>query len=176
MFKNILLATDGSSCAKRAAAKAAEIAATFDARLTLVNVTSAAMMLEDVEASPQARRLSRKAKDEIRRIHQMIPSSSSDIDINAYIPALPSITQALGETIVDEAARIATRHKVKPRRITRVVVEGDAATQVLKQANKVKADLIVMGTRGLGHISGMLIGGVSNKVLHNAKCPTLLVK
>lgn len=176
MFKSVLLATDGSANAKRAAAKAADIAATYGARLTLVTVMSPSMMLEDVEFAPQARRLSRQAKDEIRRIHQMIPHTESDVNINAYIPALPSITHALGEAILNEAARAATRRKVKARKINRVIVEGDAATHILKQATKAKADLIVMGTRGLGHVRGLLIGGVSNKVIHNAKCPTLMVK
>lgn len=176
MFKNVLLATDGSANAKRAAAIAANIAATYRARLTLVTVMSPAMMLESVEAMPQARRLPRAAKDQIRKIRQMVAQSASDVDVAAYIPALPSLTQALGEAILDEAASAAARRKIKAGRITRIVIQGDAATQILKQATSVRADLIVMGTRGLGSIRGLLIGGVSNKVIQTAKCPTLMVK
>lgn len=176
MFKNVLLATDGSANAKRAAAVAVDIAAIHGARLTLVTVMSPAMMLDDVEAMPQARRLPRAAKNEIRRIHQMIAQSESDVNVHAYVPALPSLTHALGEAILDEAASAAARRKIKAGKITRVVTEGDAATQILKHATKAKADLIVMGTRGQGNLRGLLIGGVSNKVIHNAKCATLLVK
>ena len=177
MFKNILLATDGSAHGKRAAAIAVDLAATYGARLTLLTVMSPNMMLDDVEASPQARGLARQAKKEVGRIHQMLPDAESEVmNIHAYVPALPSLTQALGEAILDEAARLATRRKIKPGKIRRVVVHGDAATEILKQATKAKANLIVMGTRGLSGFRGALIGSVSNKVIHAAKCATLVVK
>lgn len=176
MFKNILLATDGSAHAKRAAVVAADIAATYGARLTLMTVMSPFMMLDDVEAAPQARRLKSQAKNEVKRLHQIIPDSESEVNIHAYVPALPSLTHALGDAILDEAARAAVRRKIKPGKITRVIVDGDAATQILKQATKAKASLIVMGTRGLSNFRGALIGGVSNKVIHSAKCATLVVK
>lgn len=174
MFKHVLLATDGSANAKRAAAAAADIASTYGARLTLVTVLSRFMMLEDIESMPAARRLPRAAKDDIRRIHRMIPNSSSDIDTSGYIPALPSLIDALGEVILDDAEAVAGRRKV--RKITRVAVEGDAATQILKLIGDAKADLVVLGTRGLSNFRGLLIGGVSNKVIHGTKCPCLLVK
>lgn len=174
MFKHVLLATDGSANASRAAAAAADIAATYGARLTLVTVLSRFMMLEDIESMPVARKLPRAAKDELRRIHRMIPKSSTDIDVYSYIPALPSLIDALGEVILDEAEKAATRRKL--RKITRVAVEGEAATQILKLVNDGKADLVVLGTRGLSNFRGLLIGGVSNKVIHGVKCPCLLVK
>lgn len=176
MFKNVLLATDGSMHAKRAAATAADLAAAYGARLTIVTVMSRSMSLEDLEAAPQARRLSRSAKDEMKRVHKLFDQSqsASDADIHAYIPALPSLANDLGEVILDEAETVAKRKKVT--KITRVIDHGDAATLILKQANKAKADLIVMGTRGLNNLSGFLIGSVSNKVIHTSKCPCLTVK
>lgn len=174
MFKSVLLATDGSAHAKRAAAIAADIAATYKARLTLVTVLSRSMLISDVEAAPQARRLPRAARDEMKRIHRMITESESEADIHAYIPALPSVTHALGEVILDEAESAAIRRKIG--KITRVIVEGDPTEQILKQVTKAKADLIVMGTRGISNFRGLLIGSVSNKVIHSARCPCLTVK
>ena len=37
-----------------------------------------------------------------------------------------------------------------------------------------KADLIVMGTRGLGAVKGILVGSVSRKVIDFASCPVMV--
>lgn len=175
MFKSVVLATDGSDHAKRAAAIAAEIAASFKARLTVVTVLPRSMSLEDIEAAPQARRLPRDSKDLIRRIHESLRDTRTiDVDVHQYIPAMPSIKEALAEVILDEAEALASRKKAG--KITRVIDHGDAATQILKQARKAKADLIVMGTRGLGNFRGLLIGSVSNSVINQSKSAVLTVK
>ena len=36
--------------------------------------------------------------------------------------------------------------------------------------------MIVIGSRGLGSISGLILGSVSGYVVHQAKCPVLVVK
>lgn len=175
MFKSVVLATDGSEHAKRATAIAGDIAANFNARLTMVTVMPRSMSLEDIEAMPQARKLPRDAKETMRRIHDTLREGRTvDADVHQFVPALPSLKEAIGELVLDEAEGLIARKKVG--KITRVVDEGDAATQILKQATKAKADLIVMGTRGLNNFRGLLIGSVSNKVIHNSKCATLTVK
>ena len=53
---------------------------------------------------------------------------------------------------------------------------GDAATAILDEADAEDADLIVMGTRGLGTGKRWLLGSVSTKVLHHAHCNVLVVR
>ena len=53
--------------------------------------------------------------------------------------------------------------------------EGPEAESILKEADQCKADLIVMGTRGLGALKGFLVGSVSRKVIHYASCPVMVV-
>ena len=53
---------------------------------------------------------------------------------------------------------------------------GDAATKVLEEAEQEEADLIVMGTRGLGSGKRWLLGSVSTKVLHHASSNVLVVR
>jgi nucleotide-binding universal stress UspA family protein len=53
--------------------------------------------------------------------------------------------------------------------------EGREAESILKVAESRKADLIVMGTRGLGSVKGFLVGSVSRKVIHYASCPVMVV-
>ena len=43
-------------------------------------------------------------------------------------------------------------------------------------AESEKADLIVMGTRGMGTIRRTIMGSVSDYVVHHAKCPVLVCR
>jgi nucleotide-binding universal stress UspA family protein len=56
------------------------------------------------------------------------------------------------------------------------LMEGPAAEAILSVAETRQADLIVMGTRGLSSLQGLLLGSVSNKVIHHASCPVMLIR
>ncbi|MCD5406389.1 MAG: universal stress protein [Desulfotomaculum sp.] len=60
--------------------------------------------------------------------------------------------------------------------IETMVKEGETAQVIVETAIAVNADQIVMGTRGMGDIKGMLMGSVSRKVISLSQCPVLLVK
>ncbi|MDU4960390.1 MAG: universal stress protein [Sporomusaceae bacterium] len=53
---------------------------------------------------------------------------------------------------------------------------GEPRTTITDFAVHNKYDIIVIGSRGLGTISGLLLGSVSTYVLHHALCPVLVVK
>ncbi len=52
---------------------------------------------------------------------------------------------------------------------------GDPAENILVEADKVEADIIIVGRRGLGLYAELLLGSVSRKVLHLAKVPVMVV-
>jgi nucleotide-binding universal stress UspA family protein len=56
-------------------------------------------------------------------------------------------------------------------RLKRVVATGDVAGEILNWADNNDVDLIVMGTHGYGALQGWLLGSVTAKVLHSARCP-----
>lgn len=53
---------------------------------------------------------------------------------------------------------------------------GDTAAVVVALADKLRCDTIVIGTRGLGEISGLAMGSVTRKVLHLSSLPVICVK
>lgn len=63
-----------------------------------------------------------------------------------------------------------------PLEIHKEILEGDPAEAILKVADTRKSDLIVMGSRGLGRLAGLLLGSTSQKVVAHAKCPVLIVR
>lgn len=56
------------------------------------------------------------------------------------------------------------------------VIVGDAPEVIVKYAKEKRCDQICMGTRGLGHVAGMLLGSCTTKVIHLSHVPVLLVK
>jgi len=67
--------------------------------------------------------------------------------------------------------------EAKPASITVTAVSGVAADELLAAANG--ADMLVIGARGGAQVGGLAahapIGSVSNKVLHRAKCPVVVI-
>lgn len=53
---------------------------------------------------------------------------------------------------------------------------GSPANDLIDYAKEISADLIIMGTRGLGGLQGKLLGSVSQYVLHHSRCPVLVCK
>ncbi|GJL61577.1 MAG: universal stress protein [Nitrospirales bacterium] len=60
--------------------------------------------------------------------------------------------------------------------VDRRLEEGTPAERILALAQDIKADLIVLGVRGVGQIKELVVGSVSHRVLTHAPCPVLLVK
>lgn len=65
------------------------------------------------------------------------------------------------------AAGIAAEHRI---------LVGDVAQTIARVAREKGCAQIVMGTRGLGTVSGMLLGSIATKVIHLADVPVLLLK
>lgn len=59
---------------------------------------------------------------------------------------------------------------------TSQLVSGDPAHAIVEEAKSHKADLIIMGRRGLGSLTGLLVGSTTSKVSQLAPCAVLTVK
>jgi nucleotide-binding universal stress UspA family protein len=56
------------------------------------------------------------------------------------------------------------------------LLEEPAGETIAETAEIEKCQLIVMGSRGLSNLQGLIIGSVANRVLHMATCPVMVVK
>ena len=82
--------------------------------------------------------------------------------------------RSAGEQSVNQAKNVAQSKGIES--VKSDVNAGDPATEIVSYADKNAIDLIVMGSRGLGKVEGMLIGSVSRKVGNKTMVDCLIVK
>ena len=94
-------------------------------------------------------------------------------------PSSSQSVSALRQTLRTEAGQAAERAaailKERWPQVTTVVAEGDARVEILHVADEVRADMIVVGARGLGRIRRLLGGSTSLAVARYARCSVAVV-
>jgi len=78
----------------------------------------------------------------------------------------------------ERAARVALGQAATGPRTAfhRTLAHGPLAQTIVRQARRVKADLLLIGSRGLSDIQGFLLGSISRQVASITRCPILVVK
>jgi nucleotide-binding universal stress UspA family protein len=85
--------------------------------------------------------------------------------INARLNEAQEILQKAARAVGNVTAEVHSEH-----------LEGDAAEMIIESAKTHNSDVIVMGSRGLGRFTGLLLGSTSQKVVSHAPCPVLIVR
>jgi nucleotide-binding universal stress UspA family protein len=86
--------------------------------------------------------------------------------------AFEQIMREDGERLLDRIQSLLPMHAGPSTKHLRI---GSPAQVIVSMAEEQKADLIVMGARGLGPIKERLLGSVSHRILTLAPCATLIV-
>lgn len=147
MLKNILVALDGSDNSERALAFAIELARRFDARLTILSVY--------------------KHYSNLETTYSLVKSREA--------PEAPDKTLSrLAKEFVAKAADQARQQGLE--QVDTKVHRGPPARTIIEQAKKLGVDAIILGSRGLGDVTGLLLGSVSHKVTSLAECTCITVK
>ena len=144
MFKNILLATDGSPASERASKLAVELAREQAATLTAVYVVDPYPYLGIGDTNPMG--------------------------LHAYLSAdrnHAAEAHARVETLCEEA-------RPPVRLELRLVEDAAAAIGILETAKKEGADLIVTGSHGRSGRSHVALGSVASKIAAQSAVPVLI--
>jgi len=148
MVSHVLVAVDGSDHSDRAVDFAADFAVKYGADLTVLNVVSYA---------------------------STVPLSlGAYAELEGLYAETRSILEDAGREIVAAAAKRARGMGME--NVTTLVEFGSPARTICDTAGKIGADVVVMGRRGLGDLSGLLLGSVSHRVAHSADFTVITVK
>lgn len=160
MIHHVLVPTDGSENAERAVRFSAQVAdRRHQAEVTVVYVHlrvppaahQGASILEPGEPAQAVQPLdSEPVSEELVHAREIVDRAVAEIK---SLVTSPEVT-VTGRVVVDER-----------------VDDG-----VLRVADEIKADIIVMGTRGLSPLRGAIMGSVSHALIEKATCPVLIVK
>jgi len=78
-----------------------------------------------------------------------------------------------GDDVTSAAARLLRSDSLD---VSTVVHEGQAAAAIVQEARTWNADLVVVGTRGMGLMKRMLLGSTARSVLHHAAASVLIAR
>jgi len=109
----------------------------------------------------------------IRVLHVIEPFP----EIAAFAPAgIVDITDAAKQQFSGDLEQIAARLRAAGRQVETAMVLGRTADVIVEEAERSKADLILIGSRGRRAIKSALLGSVSAEVVDRAPCPVLVVR
>ena len=156
LFKNILVAVDGSESSKRAAHVALGLAEKLRAQVIVLHAISPPTSYYRSNFPVPV---------------GMAPPPPSQKEIDTYYAYARRVALGIVGDTVSEAKKVGTNVKTElPEGVSSVV------ETIINHAAKEHADLIIVGTRGLGGFKKMLIGSVSSGVISHANCPVLVVR
>lgn len=146
MFSKILLASDGSEDAIKAASYAADIAKKYGSQITVLHVFNVPAVPAGAVGLPG-----------IELEAPMMVQYAEDVQA--------AVARRTGRVLEEAGVEYDTLQET-----------GHPADRIVSVAEQGRYDLIVLGSRGLSEFKRFLLGSVTDRVSHHAHCPVLIVK
>ena len=147
-YRKILVAVDGSTASAKGLREAIRLAKTDSARLFILHV---------VDEYPAFAALD----------GMMAGAPGADL-----VPAM----REGGKRVLARAKTTAGKAGVPAKAILREMLSGPAAYPIVREAKKLGADLIVLGTHGRRGVRRLVLGSDAEQVVRTASVPVLLVR
>jgi nucleotide-binding universal stress UspA family protein len=148
MISKILVPIDGSKVSQKASKYAIELAKQTGASLTLLSVIDKRFV-----------------------VGQSVSSAASPTHLRESIE---DYLKQLAQSATDEIAKVCERNRIQYKAAIRT---GHPVEEIVNEATKSKADLIVMGSHGKSALKAAVLGSVTYGVMHkDTKIPVLIVR
>jgi nucleotide-binding universal stress UspA family protein len=150
-MKKVLIALDYNPTAQKVAEEGFSIAKVMNAEVTLLHVISDPVYYSSVEYSP------------IMGFNGFM--ETGQLQLNSVDSLKKAALHFLDKT----------RHHLGDKTIQTLVEEGDFAESILKTAKAMHADIIVMGSHSRKWLENIVMGSVTEKVLHHTSIPLFII-
>ena len=93
-----------------------------------------------------------------------------------YFAGLEKSVRDAAKAVIDGAINKLNSMGDETLKISSQIIQGPPGQVIVEEAERAGADLIIMGSRGLGAWNRLLLGSVSSAVVHHAKCSVEIVR
>ena len=112
-------------------------------------------------------------KSDLHVVYVVESGLFSDIPADNKLEVMYSLLEQEGTAVLEKIMEIARKKNVQ---VTTHFEQGHAGYTILSTAEKLNADLIIMGSHGKSNIDRILIGSVSSFVVEHSKVSVLVVR
>lgn len=174
MFKTILVATDNSDHARKAVELAGDLAEKYGSRLILLHVVNPSQYSPDLRHMAEIEHLISTTREPAPGITTAPGAWTTRLDdLRTNASNTQEVLTGLGRHLLEQSKQALS---ASVSDLDTELMEGDPVQCILDCAAEKQADLIVLGSRGLGDIKGLMLGSVSHKVSNLAECTCITVK
>ncbi|SEP37690.1 universal stress protein [Propionispora vibrioides] len=128
---------------------------------------------EAIEAVKFARKIAEKFSSAVTLIHIIQHAAYIDSDAHSMVSSIIKSLDERGNQVLAQALEFYQDYE---GRVATCIEHGHPGVKITEISKEQNYSLIVMGRRGMSDIGKLLIGSVSNYVLHYADCPTLIIR
>ena len=150
MLKRILMATDGSARAQKAATQAIELAKSCGTELNVISVVDSGSPRSAIDIDPY------DIVDEDTAILDKLDEEKKKPEM--------AFVKRIVEMAADEGLSAGSEVRI-----------GNPAEEILAYAKESSSDVIVIGSHGRGAIASAVMGSVASSIVHKGDLPVLLV-